>query len=197
MWWFEHRPGARWAIAHPLRSIGSGRVHESRFLRRSAVPLTALALALGLSGCFTPLYSSLHGQLGSELQAIAVTPAPDRFGHYVTDELLTDLNGTGSSPTPKYRLTLATKERVQSALVDTVTQRASSATVVIDIDYTLTPAGGGAPLTKGTVTSAASYNRSEQRFANIVAAQDAETRNAKVIADQITIRLSSFLATRS
>jgi LPS-assembly lipoprotein len=194
MWWFERQPEPVGRGAVPL----SLRRDVARLLaRRSAAPLAALGLALGLSGCFTPLYGSLHGHLGNELQAIAVNPIPDRLGHYLTDELITDLNGTGSSPTPKYRLTVTTKERVQSALIDTVTQRASSATVVIDVTYTLTPAGSVNPLTTGTVTSAASYDRSEQRFANIVAAQDAETRNAKIIADQITIRLSTFLASKS
>ena len=171
MWWCE-RPG--------------------RTARMAAV----FAAALPLAGCFTPLYGSLNGQLGSELQAIAVDPIPDRFGHYLNDELKTDLNGTGSSPTPKYHLAVITKERVQSALVDIVTKRASAGTVVIDADYVLTPVGGDRPITAGTVTMAATYNRSEQRFANIRAAEDAETRDAKTMADQITLRLSAVLATR-
>ncbi|WP_131113210.1 hypothetical protein [Lichenihabitans psoromatis] len=166
-------------------------------LSRSLKAVAALGLSLSLAGCFTPLYGSMNGHLSSELQAIAIDPAPELLGHYVVDELITDLNGTGSSPAPKYRLALTTKERVQSALIDTVTRRASAATVVTDINYVLTPAGGGKPITQGTVTSAATYNRSEQRFANIRAARDAEIRNAKVIADQITIRLSTALATRS
>ena len=156
--------------------------------------LAALAVPLALGGCFTPLYGSLNGHLADELQAIAVDPIPDRLGHYLQDELLTDFNGTGSKPAPKYRLTVTTRERVQSALVDIVTRRASAATVVIDTDYALVPAAGGAPITHGTVTSAATYNRSEQRFANIRAARDAEIRDAKVIADQIMIRVSAALA---
>ena len=175
MWWFE-RTGA---------------------LIRTVPPLAALAASLALSGCFTPMYGSLHGNLAGELQAIAVDPIPERLGHYLQDELVTDLNGTGSTPPPKYHLTVTTRERVQSALVDIVTRRASAATVVIDTDYVLTPVAGGPPVTKGTVTSAATYNRSEQRFANIRAARDAEIRDAKVIADQMTIRLSAALAARS
>jgi LPS-assembly lipoprotein len=163
---------------------------------RRAPAALALTAALGLSGCFTPLYGSLNGHLGGELQAIAVDPVPDQFGHYLRDALLTDLNGTGSTPTPKYTLTITSKEHVQSALIDIVTRRASSATVVIDIDYVLKPVGGGPSITAGTVTSAATYNRSEQRFANIRAARDAEIRDAKTIADELTIRLSAALATR-
>ena len=107
---------------------------------------------------------------------------PARFGHDLRDELISDLNGTGSAPPPKYRLTITDKERVQSALIDIVTRRASNATVVVDLDYVL---------------GAASYNRSEQRFANIRAARDAERRDAKTMADEITQRVAAALAARS
>ena len=155
-----------------------------------------VVLPIGLGGCFTPLYGGLHGQLGAEMQAVAVDPVPERLGHYLRDELISDFNGTGSAPTPKYHLTLTAKERVQTALIDVVTRRASNATVVIDTDFTLTPVGGGDPVAHGTVTSAASYNRSEQRYANIRAARDAEIRDAKVIADEITQRVAAALAAR-
>jgi LPS-assembly lipoprotein len=164
--------------------------------RRPSRALPPLALALSLSGCFTPMYAGLHGQLGTEMQAIAVDPIPDRLGNALRDELITDLNGTGSHPTPKYRLAITTKERVQSALVDIVTKRATAATVVIDIDFVLTPSGGGQPIATGTVTSAATYDRSEQRYANLRAARDAELRNAKTIADELTTRIAAALSAR-
>ncbi len=156
----------------------------------------ALAASLALSGCFTPLYGSLNGGLGPELEAVAVDPIPDQLGHYLRDSLITDLNGTGSSPAPRYRLAVKPHERVQSALVDVQTGRAQAATVVIDTDYVLTATGVEAPVAKGTVTSAATYDRSEQRYANIRAARDAEIRDAKTIADLITTRVAAALATR-
>ena len=162
--------------------------------RSKAAPFGALVATLALSGCFTPLYGGLNGGLGGELQTIAVDPIPERLGHYLGDALITDLNGTGSTPAPKYHLAVVPHERVQSALVDIVSRRAQAATVVIDTDYVLTRLGSDVPVAKGTVTSAATYNRSEQRFANIRAARDAEIRDAKTIADQITIRLSAALA---
>ena len=125
--------------------------------RRCAGVLAGLGAALPLAGCFTPLYGSLNGGLGTELEAIAVDPIPDQLGHYLRDRLLTDLNGTGSSPTPKYHLAVKPHERVQSALVDVQTGRAQAATVVIDTDYVLTAVGVEAPLAKGTVTSAATF----------------------------------------
>jgi LPS-assembly lipoprotein len=159
---------------------------------------TALALPLALGGCFQPLYGPLAGGglLESELQAIAVNPIPERTGHYLENELAFAFNGTGSTVVPKYRLTVTLRERVQTPVIDTVSARATAATVIVDADYTLSPAGGGEPITKGTAFSVATYDRTTQRISNVQAARDAETRNAKVIADQIRTRISAALASR-
>jgi LPS-assembly lipoprotein len=159
---------------------------------------TALALPLALGGCFQPLYGPLAGggSLESELQAIAVNPIPERTGHYLENELAFAFNGTGSTVVPKYRLTVTLRERVQTPVIDTVSARATAATVIVDADYTLSPAGGGEPITKGTAFSVATYDRTTQRISNVQAARDAETRNAKVIADQIRTRISAALASR-
>ena len=164
-----------------------------RLLRRAAAPVLLAGVAASLGGCFAPLYSSMGGNLGGELRAIAVDPVPDRLGHYLRDELITALNGTGDRPAPHYRLQLKTSERVQTALVDITTQRAQDATVVTDVTWTLVPVEGGPPVAKGTVTSFATYDRSSQRFANIRAARDAEIRDARTLADQITTQVAAGL----
>ncbi len=118
---------------------------------------------------------------------------PCRSGSATTssDELITDLNGTGSKPAPRYRLQLATAERVQTALVDITTQRAQDASVVTDVTWKLLPIEGGPPVASGKTTSFATYDRSSQRFANIRAARDAEIRDAKVLADQLTTQIAA------
>ena len=69
--------------------------------------VAALALAAGLAGCFQPLYSeAAHPGLAEDVRAIEVAPIKDRIGHYLADDLTTELNGTGQTPTPKYRLTV-------------------------------------------------------------------------------------------
>jgi LPS-assembly lipoprotein len=158
----------------------------------------ALALPLILAGCFRPLYAPLAngGSLESELQAISVAPIPERLGHYVENELAFAFNGTGSTVVPRYKLAVILHERVQTPIIDTVTGRASAATVIVDADYILTPAAGGEPITKGTAFSAAGYDRTSQRISSVQGARDAETRNAKVIADQIRTRVSAALASR-
>src|SRR3954453_19936821 len=122
----------------------------------------ALGLTLALGGCFQPLYGPLAngGLLVSELQAIAVSPiAPDRIGHYLENELAFGFNGTGSTVLPKYRLTVLLRERVQTPVIDTVSARATAATVIVDADYVLAPVAGGAQTTKSTAFSIANYGR--------------------------------------
>ncbi len=82
---------------------------------------------------------------------------------------------------------------MQTALVDITTQRAQDATVVTDVTWTLVPIEGGPPVAAGKTTSFATYDRSSQRFANIRAARDAEIRDAKVLADQLTTQIAARL----
>lgn len=170
----------------------------SWFDRSRAAALTTACLAL--AGCDSigihPLYASRGGSLQAELQSIVVDPIPDRLGHYIGDALQTNLNGTGAQVPPKYHLIVLPKERVQTALIDTVTSRAQAASVITDVAYRLVPFGGGAPIASGTVTSVADYDRSEQRFANIRAARDAEIRDAHTVADQIVQQVAAKLAVR-
>jgi LPS-assembly lipoprotein len=161
--------------------------------RRRILPLALLGvMAAGLGGCFTPMYASVGGNLGGELRAIKVDPVPDRLGHYLQDELITRLNGTGGTVPAKYRLTLTTSERVQTALIDIVTQRAQDAALTTDVSYRLT-SNDGKLILSGTAISAAVYDRSAQRYANIRAARDAEIRDAKTVADQITTQIAAKL----
>jgi LPS-assembly lipoprotein len=158
----------------------------------------ALLVAFALSGCIQPLYGPLSagGDVAGELQAIAIDPIPNRLGHYLGDDLIFALNGTGSHVPPKYRLTVTVSESSQTPLLDTVTGYPTAASVVVNADYMLLPVQGGAPITKGHVTALASYDRTSQRFADIRAARDAEIRNAKTLADQISTLIASAIAAK-
>ncbi|WOJ89187.1 LPS assembly lipoprotein LptE [Methylocapsa polymorpha] len=160
--------------------------------------LAALLAGLVLAGCFQPLYGPLSadGDIAGELQAIAIDPMPERLGHYLGNELIFALNGTGSKVTPKYRLAINLRENAQTPLFDTVTGYPSAATIIVSADYRLLPAQGGEPIMRGTVTTIASYDRTSQRFANIRAARDAEIRDAKSLADQIRTQIAAGFAGR-
>ena len=163
-----------------------------RFAKRCMAVVIASS---SLAGCYEPLYGGSAGQqLQGDLAAIAIEPIPDRLGHYLGNELSFTLNGTGAAVPPRYRLTVAPRERVQSPVIDTISGRATAGTLVVDAEYKLTPFAGGEPVTQGVAFSAASYDRTNQRFANIRAARDAEIRDAKALAEQIKTRLASALS---
>lgn len=164
-------------------------------LRLAAIVGTLSAL----SGCIQPLYgpSVAGGTLAAEMQAIKVEPIGDRIGHYVENELIFDLNGTGSSPTPKYRLVVVLHERSATPAVNTFYGQAEAGDINVDADYRLLKvAGSDQPITSGSVTQFVTYDRTSQRISNVRAARDAEIRNAKVIADQIRTRIAAALATQ-
>lgn len=175
----------------PIRATGLGRgIGASRLF-------LALAGTLALGGCLQPMYGQFAEggpNMQSELQAIAIEPIPDRIGHYLGDDLIFDLNGTGSTVTPKYRLFVTISESVQTPLIDTVTGIASAADLVVNADYKLVRVGTGLPITAGKAFAFKSYDRTSERYSNIRAARDAEIRTAKVLSDQIRTRLAAALA---
>jgi LPS-assembly lipoprotein len=163
--------------------------------KRLALALAVLA-SLALAGCLQPLYGSLAsgGDVAGQLQAIKIAPIGDRLGHYLENELIFDLNGTGAPIPPRYLLTVTLNENVQSPLIDTVTGYPTSGTVVVTANYTLAPSEGGVAIAKGTATVVASYDRNSQRFANIRASRDAEIRDARLLAEQIRTNIAAAFA---
>lgn len=160
--------------------------------------IAALVLAIPLSGCIQPLYGTLGpGVLESELQAIKIEPIADRFGHYVEKELAFAFNGTGAAVPPKYRLVVTLKQKVQAPVVDTVTSRATAATVVGDASFELYAIGRIEPVMQGVAFSVAGYDRFSQRISNVRAARDAEIRDAKAIAEQIRTQVAARMASRN
>ena len=157
--------------------------------------LAALALAGGLVGCFQPLYSeAAHPGLVEDLRAIEVVPIKDRIGHYLADNLTTDLNGTGQTPPPKYRLTVTVSTATVTPTVSSLTNVATSATVSGEATYTLNKFDGGAQVLAGVASANATYDRSQQRYNDLRAARDAEIRLARALSLDISQRLAAQLA---
>lgn len=133
--------------------------------------LSLVPLSLALAGCVQPLYGALGpGVLEAELQAIQIEPIPDRFGYYLEKDLRYAFNGTGAEVRPRYRLEVKIKQKVQAPVVDTVTSRATSATVVADATYTLYDATRTKIITQGwrsawpvTTALASEYRMSARR----------------------------------
>jgi len=129
-----------------------------------------------------------------DLRAIEVAPIKDRIGHYLADNLTTDLSGTGQTPPPKYRLTVTVTAASTTPTVSSLTNVATSATVTGDARYTLTKIDGGAQVLTGVASANATYDRSQQRYNDLRAARDAEIRLARSLSQEISLRLAAQLA---
>jgi LPS-assembly lipoprotein len=166
-------------------------------LRRTAV---AGLLALGLAGCFRPLYGSpeFNGlQTQSALAGVTVNVQGDRLAHYLRNELEFNLRGGASTEAQRrFELTVAATNSTAGVIVDRIAGIAESATITVTAKYALKEVGKTATLNEGTATANVSYDRSPQRFANTRAARDAEIQAARQLADQIRTRVAAFLATR-
>ena len=161
----------------------------------------AAGLALGLAGCFTPLYGPtasgerLDAVLASiEIDTVESQPAFERVGHYLRSELVFDLNGSGEPAPKRYRLAIAYAKQLSSPIIDANIGRAQAATVQGEATYTLTTLDGKL-VTSGKAFGNATYDRSQQRFATVRAARDADIRLAKVLSEQIRTRLAVALRT--
>jgi LPS-assembly lipoprotein len=157
--------------------------------------LVVFALAGGLGGCFQPLYGEAsHPGLVEDLRAIEVVPIKERIGHYLADNLTTELNGTGQTPPPKYRLTVTVSTGASTPTVSSLTNVATSATLTGDAHYTLNQVDGGAQVLTGVASAFAAYDRSLQRYNDLRAQRDAEIRLARALSDEISQRLAAELA---
>ncbi|MBY0612866.1 MAG: hypothetical protein K2P80_11860 [Beijerinckiaceae bacterium] len=178
-------------------SAATSRLRGTIRIVRSAT--MAVILSFPLMGCFQPLYAPNvlgDGAGSSQLANIAVADIPDRLGHFLHAELQFQLGG-GSIPTaPLYQLEIRTRQQTQVAIVDRNTDRADSASQTVYADYIMRDRNGKI-VTNGTVTAIASYDRSSQQFANLRASRNAEERAAKLLAEQIRIRISAALVQKT
>jgi LPS-assembly lipoprotein len=85
---------------------------------------------------------------------------------------------------------------VADIIVDTTTTRPAIEDYGINATYVLTEIASGKAVVNGQTFARVSYDipGQEQRFARLRGLRDAETRAAKVIADNIRSRVASYFA---
>lgn len=164
------------------------------------------ALALGLAGCFRPVYgggsapavtskSYTGGDVASELAAVDVKQLDGRVGGKLRNELIFMLRGGGAAAPVAYRLSIKLNEFGQSAIVDPLADIPQTRTISLTADYELTRAGTLDPIATGHTVATATYFSGLQRFANVRAERDAEDRAAVQVAERIRARLQAYFAT--
>jgi len=177
-----------------MLSSDRGRRRPRRQLGPAAM-LAAVA-ALWLSACTVqPVYGSKPdgGSVGQTLRAIAIDSVDDRVAQEVRNKLVFYFTGGGEPADPLYRMRL----RVSSAQTALGISREGSAPVysmTVTVSYTVTRVGSEDIVIRETARGTASYDRSNQNFANIRARLDAENRAAAQAADEVRIRVAAATA---
>jgi LPS-assembly lipoprotein len=208
MWWHDQHAGLSWPS---LRGQTSGRAvarrpspappGKRRVLRAAAV----LAIAALAGGCFQPLYgeqSPMGGPvLRDQLSAVDIIQieAPKgsdeaRLAVEIRNALLFDFSGGGSAAPPTHRLKIAISSTRASIIVDVHTSRPDIENYGINASYSLTEIATAKVVVTGQTFARVSYDipGQAQRFARLRGLRDAETRAAKVIADNVRSRLASY-----
>jgi len=167
----------------------------------------AAVIALGAlnAACFQPLYASRSvaggAPLGTQLAQVEVehVDAPNgtpeaRVAVELQNALDFEMNGGGGLISPTHSLKVRMNLGRNSIITDVTTGRVEAEITGIDATFTLTELATGKAVMQGRTFSRVSsdYPGQQQRFARVRARIDAETRAAKVIAENVRTRLASF-----
>lgn len=164
-----------------------------------ALPALLLAAAL-LGGCVVrPLNADMPGTntpVSKELAKIAIEPARDRLAQVLRNELIFFFTGGGEEGPPEYALRFFVTQTDAAVAVEVLSEVPAAYLVSLSASFVLSDARTGRTLMTGNSTADASYDFSSQRYANVRAQEDAESRAAKTIANDIRTRLAAYFATR-
>jgi LPS-assembly lipoprotein len=151
-----------------------------------------LLVAPALASCgFTPLYAERGAaSVSADLSALDVRAPDTKLGRELKYNLLDLLSGSGNPPSnPAYVVELAPTVYDEDLAIERdadVTRK----NMVMVVPFRLVDTATNKIVMRSTARSRSSYNRVDSEFANIVAAQDAERRIARAIADDIKLQLS-------
>jgi len=175
------------------------------FSLRALRPVFALMLASLTAACFQPLYgeravgggSALRDSLAAvdvvQIEAPKGSPLA-RIAVEARNELNFNLTGGSGGAPPTHRLVIRLVRTGTTIVLDPITLRNEFDNFGLDAYFTMTELASGKSVVTGSTTTRVTYNApgQEQRFARARALRDAETRAAKMIADQIRSRLASY-----
>ncbi|MBY0431646.1 MAG: hypothetical protein K2Q10_10645 [Rhodospirillales bacterium] len=157
--------------------------------RRAAIALAAAAL---LAGCgFQPLYGPRDNApaVTGEMAAIAISPIENRLGQMLRNELVDRLTPHGTPQNSRYQLnvTLNPKTTEHAFRKDDTATRA-----LFSVTGSFSLLQGGKPIFSGPVNSSVPYDILDAHFTTIAAQRDAEQRTIRMMADDLTMRLSLY-----
>ncbi len=158
--------------------------------------LFGLALAALAGACTVrPVYmqTATGGAPVADLSAISVQQVGDRVAQEVRNNLIFAFTGGRPPAPPRYDLQLdVNTSEVRLGFEKDETAPAYQVTVAVKFE--LKDIASGRSILRSASNGVASYDRSNQNFANVRARIDAEDRAAQAVADQLQLRLAIALA---
>ncbi len=171
--------------------------------RRAVLAGLGTGLAGLVSACTVqPLHGSGAGgaagggPASAELARVELESPRNRLEQQFTNELSFRLTGGGDAPKSVYRLryTLTTSE--QAIAIERTVDTPAAYLLYLTVSFVLSDIDTGRMLMMGSTFATASYDFSDQRFANQRALIDAQNRAAKVTANDVATRLAAYFASR-
>lgn len=160
-----------------------------------------LSLLLMLSACgFSPLYATPErGTAGDtvELRSLEIAPIADRAGQELRNTLLAILPETSGAP--RFRLTVKLLEYIDDFGIRRDTT-ATFARLTMTAEYQLHDLKlpeGAPPLLNGTLRAVNSYNILASTFATLSAEEDARSRAARQLAQDLKLRLGAYFKAKT
>lgn len=132
----------------------------------------------------------------SELARIDVETPRNRVEQQFTNELSFRLTGGADTQKPAYHLRYTLTKTDSSIGIERTIDTPAAYLVYLTVSFVLSDVDTGRTLMTGSTFAVASYDFSDQRFANARALIDAENRAAKVMAGDVATRLTAFFASR-
>lgn len=161
--------------------------------RIAAVALTGLVAACTVQPVYAPATPEAGASV-SALRSIYIEPVNDRVSQRVRNELIFLFNGgSAQSDEPEYELDLTVSKRNKKVLVvlTDLDGEPTASTVKITVNYRLTRVSDDTIIGNHRTSGSASYDLTNQEYANIRAERDAENRAARDVAE----RLRALIAT--
>ena len=131
------------------------------------------------------------------MRKVDFAPATSRLTQKIRNELIFGFYGGESVvDKPTYRLVVRVNEAAVPVGVERFADLPAAYLQQLNATFTLVETGTQKTLLSGTSFANAAYDFSNQRFANVRAARNAEDRAATVMAADIRTKIAAYFATR-
>ncbi|MTI43983.1 LPS-assembly lipoprotein [Roseibium hamelinense] len=180
----------------------------NQFQRKASILLCLAGVLAALTACqVRPLYGSLNGQTGTsivstDLAATEIEPIDSQYANSDTvrvlyNELLYNFERGADRSIKRFRLEVLVDLNSAEVGVERLADVPSAYTTTLTASFVLSDIASNTTLYTGKSFATASYDFSNQRFANQRASKDAQERVARIVADDIQARLAGYFAEQS